>query len=101
MSTNNVYEIETVRNAYAAIAADVNACYAATEFDAPDHQFMDYSFTVDAGGTITNVGVVGTGERCVALDVCMSQSLRKLSLGVPAKPGTVNVFFTARLKTNP
>ena len=98
MSTNNVYEIEAVRTAYGAIAGTVNACFAATEFDAPEHQFMDYSFTVDAAGTITAVGVVGTGDRCVALDVCMNQALRSLQLGPTSKPGTVNVFFTARYK---
>jgi serine/threonine-protein kinase len=98
MSTNNVYEIETVRTAYAGIASAVNACFAATEFDPPEHQFEDYSFTVDAAGTITSVGVVGTGERCVALDVCMNQAIRSMQLGPTAKPGTVNIFFTARFK---
>jgi serine/threonine-protein kinase len=97
MSTNNVYEIETVRTGFAAIAGTIDGCYAATEYEPPLHQFMDYSFTVDAGGTVTAVGVVGTGERCLALDACMNQAIRSVQLGTPTKPGTVNVFFAARL----
>jgi serine/threonine-protein kinase len=98
MSTNNVYEIEAVHSAYAGVAGAVNACFAATEFDAPEHQFEDYSLTVDAAGTITAVGIVGTGERCVALDTCMNQALRGMQLGPTAKPGTMSLFFTARFK---
>ncbi len=101
MSTNNVYELSKVREAAAPHAGAVNACYAPLQWDPVDHQFVNWNVTVDAAGTVTGVGPVGTAPRSAALDACMTKVFKSFVLGAPTKPGTMMLGYTSRAPWNP
>lgn len=102
-STNGLYEVAKLRAGAAPHAAAVNACYAPLEWDPVDHQFEQWSLSVDATGKVLSVGPVGTGARCAALDACMTKVFKAFALGptTDGKSGTMNIGYTSRAPWNP
>jgi len=103
MSTNNLYTTDHVRTTASAHAAAVNSCYAPLQWDPVDHQFVNWSLSIDAGGNVTSVGTMGTAPRCAALDACMTKIFKSFALGPPkdGKAGSMTIGYTSRAPWNP
>jgi serine/threonine-protein kinase len=95
------YEIAEVRTAVNGVMGAVAGCYAATEFDPPDHQFNFYFISVGPTGQVTGVAPVTDASNHPKLNPCLSNALRGAKF--PAKPGggRPKISFTARTKDNP
>lgn len=79
----------------------IGACYAATEFDAPDHQFTNWTFQVDPAGNVKSVGRTTSFEPHAKLDVCMISALRSVKWPATPAGGSPQVSFTSRTRDNP
>ncbi len=79
----------------------VGACYAATEFDPPDHQFTDWIFQVDSAGNVKSVGRASSFEPHAKFDACMVGALRQVKWPASKAGGSPRVSFTARTRDNP
>ena len=72
------YDIADSRARIARAAPQINQCYAATEFEPPDHQFMGWSLAVNPQGIVTDVRPKTDYKRHAKLDACMAAALRTI-----------------------
>ncbi|MBS2018278.1 MAG: protein kinase [Deltaproteobacteria bacterium] len=98
--TFNDYDIEQSRNAVMRMSGPIQACYNATEFEPPDHQFTSFVFTVAPSGAVTNVVKVSSGSH-PKFDTCMLAALRGVRFQALPKGGQIQIGFGARTKDNP
>jgi serine/threonine protein kinase len=95
------FDIDASKAAIMAKGGAIGACYAATEFDPPDHQFTDWTFQVDAGGNVKSVGRTTSFEPHPKFDACMVGALRQVKWPASKAGGSPHVNFTARTRDNP
>jgi hypothetical protein len=95
------YDIEASKTAIMARAGAINACYAATEFDAPDHQFTNWTFQVDPAGNVKSVGRTTSFDPHPKFDACIIPVLRTVKWPASASGGSPSVSFTSRTADNP
>ncbi len=95
--------IEETKAAVRSRQAAINACYAATEFEPPDHQFNGWDVDLDPVGHAVAVRPTTKDARHPHLDACMMPILR--SVAYPAnplkRPTTITLHFSARTRDNP
>jgi serine/threonine-protein kinase len=104
--TYNKFTIDSSRAAIEARMGAITACYVKLQYQAPDHQFVDYRFRVTKDGRITAFlgGPAGaSAERLPALDQCMTQALAGVNVGKAEdnQDGEIIVDITARRPDNP
>jgi hypothetical protein len=95
------YDIEASKAAIMAKGAALRACYAATEFEAPDHQFTNWSFQVDPAGNVKSVGRTTSANPHPRFDACMIGALRQIKWAATPRGGSPSVSFTSRTRANP
>ena len=96
-----VFDIEASKTAIGRVMGSVNACYAANEFDAPDHQFTNWTFQVDPAGNVKSVGRTTDFQAHPKFDPCMIGALRQVKWPVTPAGGSPQVAFTSRTRDNP
>jgi len=79
----------------------IGACYAATEFDPPDHQFTDWTFRIAPTGDVVDVRRTTDFQPHPKFDVCMIAALRRVKLAPTPAGGSIRISFDARTKDNP
>ena len=82
-------------------AGPITGCYAATEFDPPDHQFTDWTFQVDPAGKVKGVRRTTDFDPHPKFDACMIGALRQVKWAPTKAGGSPHVSFTARTRDNP
>jgi eukaryotic-like serine/threonine-protein kinase len=95
------FDIDASRTAINARSGAITACYAATEFDAPDHQFTNWTFQVDPAGNVKSVGRTTSFELHPKFDACMIGALRQVKWPASKAGGSPQVSFTSRTRDNP
>ena len=95
------FDIDASKAAIMAKGGPIGACYAATEFDPPDHQFTDWTFQVDPAGNVKSVGRTTSFEPHAKFDACMVGALRQVKWPASKAGGSPHVNFTARTRDNP
>ena len=95
------FDIDASKSAIMARSGAIGACYAATEFDPPDHQFTDWTFQVDSAGNVKSVGRASSFEPHAKFDACMVGALRQVKWPASKAGGSPRVSFTARTRDNP
>jgi len=95
------YDIEKSKAAVMAHAGGISACFIATEFDPPDHQFTNWSFTVDSAGNTLGVRRLTDYQPHAKFDACIIPVLRIVRWEAIPGGGTPWVSLTARTKDNP
>jgi hypothetical protein len=95
------YESADWRSAIAATMPLLTPCYAATEFDPPDHQFTVWVMEVAAAGNVLSVRRKTDFAPHPKLDACVVSALRTAKFPVIAKPTTIEVSLSARTRDNP
>jgi hypothetical protein len=95
------FDIDASKAAIMARSGAIGACYAATEFDPPDHQFTDWTFQVDPAGNVKSVGRTTSFEPHAKLDACMVGALRQVKWPASKAGGSPHVSFTSRTRDNP
>ena len=95
------FDIDASRAAINAKGGAINVCYAATEFDAPDHQFTNWTFQVDPAGNVKSVGRTTSSDPHPKFDACMIGALRQVKWPVSKAGGSPQVSFTSRTRDNP
>jgi serine/threonine-protein kinase len=104
--TYNRFPLDTARGQIDAHMPQITACYVAAQYQAPDHQFVDYRFKVTKDGRVsTFLGnpAGATAERQPALDQCVARILVGVNVGKPDdnQDGEIIVDITARRPDNP
>ncbi len=97
----DVFEIDPSKAAIMKLSGPITGCYAATEFDPPDHQFTDWTFQVDPAGNVKSVRRTTDFEPHPKFDVCMTGALRQVKWPATKAGGSPHVSFTARTRDNP
>jgi serine/threonine-protein kinase len=95
------YDIEKSKAAVRAVMPQIRACYVATEFDPPDHQFTYWTLTVDAAGNVTNARRKTEWQPHPAFDACIVRTLKAVKLQALPGGGELDIDLTARTKDNP
>ena len=94
------FDIDAGKAAINAKAGAINACYAATEFDAPDHQFTNWTFQVDPAGNVKSVGRTTNFELHPKFDACMIGALRQVKWPASKAGGSPQIGFSSRTRNN-
>ena len=97
----DVFDIDASKAAIMAKGGAIGGCYAATEFDPPDHQFTDWTFQVDPAGNVKSVGRTTSFDPHPKFDACMIGALRQVKWPASKAGGSPHVNFTARTRDNP
>ena len=95
------FDIDASKAAVNAKAGAINGCYASTEFDAPDHQFTNWTFQVDPAGNVKSVGRTTNFELHPKFDACMVGALRQVKWPATKAGGSPQVSFNSRTRDNP
>jgi len=90
-------DLQKARNAVAAGAPRIDACFAAAELVPPNHETAGYDLDVAASGEVTRADPTTQIGRCAQLDACMAQSLRALRMPRSPTGSTVKLTFTAKI----
>ncbi|MDB5221132.1 MAG: serine/threonine protein kinase [Myxococcaceae bacterium] len=93
------FDLAECQSAIGKVMPSVQACFAATEFDAPNHEVADYSITLDKTGAVTDVRRHKTGGNVVhpKLDGCVGSAIRRAKYPTSPSNTRVEVLFRARL----
>ena len=97
----DVFDVELGKAAVMARSVAINSCYAATEFDAPDHQFVIWAFQVDAAGNVKSVSRATSTDPHPKYDGCMSGALRQVKWPASKAGASPSVTFASRTRDNP
>ena len=97
----DVFEIEPSKAAIMKVGGGISGCFAATEFDGPDHQFTDWTFQVDPSGNVKSVRRTTDFEPHPKFDACMIGALRQVKWAATKAGGSPHISFTARTRDNP
>ena len=95
------FTIPGCRDAINSVLPLINRCYAATEFEPPDHQFVYWTVDINPAGAATAVGPVGTAPRNAKLDVCVGGAFRAARWPATDTGGRIKISLTARTRDNP
>lgn len=79
-------------------AGVITPCFAATEFEAPDHQITNWGFQVDPAGTVKSAGRLDSSDPHPKFNSCMAAALRQVKWPASKTGGSPNVFFMARTR---
>jgi serine/threonine-protein kinase len=103
INARSVLDLKTIKATLATVQPKVTSCYVRHEFSKGHHEFQGWKLKVDGSGKITKIDPMGTSERSVPLDLCMTPFLRKLDFGPTKTPdgGVIDITYTARLPWNP
>jgi len=95
------YDIDKTKAAVSMVMPQIHACYAATEFDPPDHQFTYWTLVVDPTGNVKNAHRKTDFEPHPKLDGCVVSALRLAKLQAIPGGGELDIGFSARTRDNP
>jgi hypothetical protein len=95
------FDIDASKAAIMTKSGAISGCYAATEFDPPDHQFTDWTFQVDPAGNVKSVGRTTSFDPHPKFDACMIGTLRQVKWPASKAGGSPHVSFSARTRDNP
>ncbi len=97
----NNYDIAKTREAFEKVNPQINVCYAATEFEPPDHQFTQWICTVDPAGNVTSARRATSHDPHPKLDACVIAALRQMKVQALPGGGTFQIGFSSRTRDNP
>jgi hypothetical protein len=92
------FDIEASKAAIMRNAGALNACYAATEFDPPDHQFTTWTFQVDPAGNVRSVQRTTSADPLPKLDACVIGALRQVKWPTTKAGGSPHVSLRSRAR---
>jgi serine/threonine protein kinase len=95
------YDIEKTKAAVNAVMPAIKACYVATEFEPPDHQFTNWVLTADAAGNVTSARRKTEYDPHPKLDTCLKSAFRLVKLQPMPGGGETEIHLSARTKDNP
>jgi hypothetical protein len=95
------YPLGPSREAIERHMPQIKACYVATEYDPPDHQFNYYTVTIDPAGNVTSVAPVTDASNHPKLNPCLFAVLRQVKFAAIPGGGSIRISFTARTRDNP
>jgi hypothetical protein len=95
------YDIEKSKAAIAVIQPQLNACYAATEFDPPNHEFTCWTLTINGAGIVTNARRSTDHDPHPKLDACVIGAWRMSKWESLPGGGSPQVCLGARKRDNP
>jgi serine/threonine protein kinase len=95
------YDIAKSRAEVERVLPQLGACYAATEFDPPDHQFTSWTLTIDPSGRVTSARRSSDVDAHPKLDACVIPILRTMKWEALPGGGTPKISLTARTRDNP
>ena len=79
----------------------LRACYAATEFDPPNHEFTMWTFQVDPAGNVKSVARSTDFQPHPKLDGCVIAALRQVKWAATPSGGSPQVGLQSRTRANP
>jgi serine/threonine-protein kinase len=79
-------------------AGALNACYAATEFDPPDHQATTWTIQVDPAGNVRSVQRTTSFDPHPKLDACVIGALRQVKWPTTKAGGSPHVSLRSRVR---
>jgi hypothetical protein len=88
---------EAVRAATTSALPRIDACFAATELEPPNHESAAYDLDVAPTGEVRRAEPATPVGRSTKLDACVVERLRALRMPRSAKPSTVKLTFSAPL----
>jgi hypothetical protein len=93
---------EAVRAALTTTLPRIDACFAATELDPPNHESAAYDLDVAPTGEVKRAEpATSTGSsRSAKLDACVVERLRSARMPKSAKPSTVRLTFSAPIESH-
>jgi hypothetical protein len=97
VTSGGAMDPEAVRAALAGALPKIDACFAATELEAPNHESAAYDLDVLASGEVKRVEVGTPANRAAKLDACVLQNLRGVRMPKSARASTVKLTFSAPL----
>jgi len=99
--TFNQFEIEPAKAAIMKMSGPITACYVATEFDPPDHQFTDWTFQIAPAGNVLSVRRTTDFQPHPKLDACLIAAFRQVRFAATPTGGPMQLSFSARTRDNP
>ncbi|MDB4935810.1 MAG: hypothetical protein JWP87_2782, partial [Labilithrix sp.] len=90
---------EAVRAATTSALPHIDACFAATELEAPNHESAAYDLDVAPSGEVKRAEPATPSGRSSKLDACVVELLRSIRLPKSAKASTVTLTFSAPIET--
>jgi hypothetical protein len=95
------FDIDAGKAAINRMGGAINACYAATEFDPPDHQFTTWTFQVDPAGNVKSVGRATSADPHPKFDGCIIGALRQVKWPATKAGGSPQISLQSRTRDNP
>ncbi|MDF2694982.1 MAG: serine/threonine protein kinase [Labilithrix sp.] len=95
------YDLAKSRLEIERILPQLSVCYAATEFEPPDHQFTYWTLTIDPSGRVTSARRSTDFEPHAKLDACVIPILKTMKWEALPGGGTPQISLTARTRDNP
>jgi hypothetical protein len=92
------FDIAASKAAIMRNAGALNACYAATEFDPPDHQDTTWTIQVDPAGNVRSVQRTTSFEPHPKLDACVIGALRQVRWPATKAGGSPHVSLRSRAR---
>lgn len=91
-------DAEAVRVAVTGVLPRIDACFAATELEAPNHESAAYDLDVAASGEVRRAEPATAVGRTVKLDACVVQNLRAIRMPRSTKASGVKLIFSAPIE---
>jgi serine/threonine protein kinase len=94
------FKVAEGRAAVEPVMPAISACFAATEFDPPEHQFTDWLLEVDPAGVVTSARRTTRHEPHPKLDACVIAALRTTTWPATPGGGTPRISLSSRTRDN-
>jgi serine/threonine-protein kinase len=101
MTVFEAYDPAAGRKELDRVLPSLQPCFAATEYEPPDHQFTYWNVAIDPTGRVTKVARVTEADPHPRLDACVVTVLRATRWQATPRGGAVRVGLTARTRDNP
>jgi serine/threonine protein kinase len=95
------YDIAKGKAALERVMPQLSGCYAATEYEAPDHQFTSWTLTIDPKGNVTSARRTTEYDPHPRLDGCVIAALRLTKWEAIPGGGSPQISLSARTRDNP
>jgi hypothetical protein len=93
------FDIDASKAAIMRHAGAINACYAATEFEPPDHQATTWTFQVDPEGNVRSVQRTSSADPPhPRFDACVIGALRQVKWSTTKAGGSPHVGLRSRVR---
>ena len=98
VTSAGVLDPEAVRAVVNSILPRLDACFAASELEPPNHESVSYELDVAPNGEVRRAEPPSAVGRSAKLDTCMTQNLRSLRMPRALKGSAVRLLFVAPIE---